>query len=541
MAKTVYQNDAAPATPPSGYTSIYVKTDKKPYYKDDTGTEYPMTGVSAPAGEIVFGTGTGVTSDPTFTYDPTTGAFVVEPPASSTPNDFQLTAAYGTAGVSGAGVQITAGSGGTGTTNGGDVTLNAGTSDPSNGNGGSVTLNAGTGGGTSGTGGSVSLVAQQGATAGGNVNITAGASTTASGTIDFYVDNGGGTSLLSARMDGFNTSHMIFYSNTGSLYGIQGENGPANGGLLEIEGGKGGTGGGGSVSISGGSPGTASNSFGGGVFLFGIDGDSTGTAGGTGGNVGSQAGYGGNASLSGTATGGDAGQMYITGGIGGSATNTGANADDATAGVGSRIRLTAGTGGNATITNGGASGDATAGNGGDIELFSGLAGTSSNAGSGVSTQGTPGNVKLMTRSGHAIHRAGFFSVDGDAQSNMYVAMALTTNASPTEMTVNFDQRLVLANNSVWRFEVHLAAYETVGSNVGWTAGYEIKGVIKNVATTTALVGTPSVTVTADDSSGTWVVTVTADDTFDALVISVTGESSTTIRWVAFVRTVEVTA
>jgi len=40
MAKINIKNDAVPATPPAGYTSLYAKTsDKQLYYKDDTGAE----------------------------------------------------------------------------------------------------------------------------------------------------------------------------------------------------------------------------------------------------------------------------------------------------------------------------------------------------------------------------------------------------------------------------------------------------------------------------------------------------------------------
>lgn len=61
-----------------------------------------------------------------------------------------------------------------------------------------------------------------------------------------------------------------------------------------------------------------------------------------------------------------------------------------------------------------------------------------------------------------------------------------------------------------------------------------------MAGTTALVGTPSITpLGADQAAASWRVAVQADDSTGALVFRATGDA-TTIRWVANVRTVELT-
>lgn len=39
MAQLVFLNGSAATTPSTGEVSVYAKTDKKLYYKDDTGTE----------------------------------------------------------------------------------------------------------------------------------------------------------------------------------------------------------------------------------------------------------------------------------------------------------------------------------------------------------------------------------------------------------------------------------------------------------------------------------------------------------------------
>jgi hypothetical protein len=60
---------------------------------------------------------------------------------------------------------------------------------------------------------------------------------------------------------------------------------------------------------------------------------------------------------------------------------------------------------------------------------------------------------------------------------------------------------------------------------------------ETVFANTAIVGSVVKTVLAEDDA-TWDANVTADDTNDSLKITVTGPSAS-VRWVAFVRTVEV--
>ena len=84
------------------------------------------------------------------------------------------------------------------------------------------------------------------------------------------------------------------------------------------------------------------------------------------------------------------------------------------------------------------------------------------------------------------------------------------------------------------FEIQVAAR----SQAGTSAGYLIEGVIENAGGTTAFVGTPTVTVLGEDDANLD-VQVAADDTNDRLAVKVTGLASTEIRWVATVRTTEV--
>jgi len=131
---------------------------------------------------------------------------------------------------------------------------------------------------------------------------------------------------------------------------------------------------------------------------------------------------------------------------------------------------------------------------------------------------------------------------GDAQTSVYVLRQITTALTPTELYLdggyespNPNQRLTLASGRTYAFSILVAA-ETSGGSQG--AGYKIEGVIKNAGGTMSFIGTPTTTVLGEDNSS-WDVQVAADDTNKALVIKAIGAASTTIRWVATVRTTEV--
>lgn len=129
------------------------------------------------------------------------------------------------------------------------------------------------------------------------------------------------------------------------------------------------------------------------------------------------------------------------------------------------------------------------------------------------------------------------TVSGSGTSQ-YLISRRTTNNTPTELFCGgfTNMRLELNEDTVWMFEAYIAARRIDADNEG--AAYKITGCIDRNGATTALVGTPVVTVIAEDTAG-WDVSVSADDTNDALVFTVTGENSKTIQWIGFIRTVEV--
>jgi hypothetical protein len=156
-----------------------------------------------------------------------------------------------------------------------------------------------------------------------------------------------------------------------------------------------------------------------------------------------------------------------------------------------------------------------------------------------------GGIDATTISyGQWAHSSGRFQVGfvaGGAQTSLYVVRRHTFNATPTELLLDGGSiigeggyRINLPNGAHWCFEAMI-----VGSNAeGHTAGFQIKGLIKNVAGVTTLVGTPSViSMGADTAAQNWTVAVEADDAQDALVFKVAGSPSLT-AWVGSVRTSE---
>ncbi len=116
----------------------------------------------------------------------------------------------------------------------------------------------------------------------------------------------------------------------------------------------------------------------------------------------------------------------------------------------------------------------------------------------------------------------------------------TTNTTATELFVDGDgsTRLIIADDTSWTFSIYIVAKRTDAS--GESAGYKYEGVIdrQSGAGTTALVGTISETIFAEDSSP-WSVTVMADTTNGSLKVEVTGEAGKDISWLGRVELSEV--
>jgi hypothetical protein len=148
-----------------------------------------------------------------------------------------------------------------------------------------------------------------------------------------------------------------------------------------------------------------------------------------------------------------------------------------------------------------------------------------------------GNRAVASHYGEMAYASGRFATNGDAQSSLYVLRGASTSAGLSELFLDgAAARMTIPNNSIWTFDI-LVAGRTSSGNAG--GGYRVVGVIENAGGVVTFIGTPTVSVLGEDVAA-WNVVMTADNTNDALTISASGTTGTTIRWVAVVRTAQVT-
>lgn len=199
-----------------------------------------------------------------------------------------------------------------------------------------------------------------------------------------------------------------------------------------------------------------------------------------------------------------------------------------------------------------------------LSSFAGVASGQSNVASGIysfigggsnNTANAGGSAILggyygTTRSieGYHVFPACVQPISGSAgvtQSARLLLARQTTNDTATVLASDANaiaatNQVTLPNNSAYSFSGEVIATITGG---GDTARWTINGAIKRGATaaTTAMVGTPTVTMTHNNAgAAAWVVAITANTTLGCLTVTVTGAAATTIRWVAKIDTTEVT-
>lgn len=136
---------------------------------------------------------------------------------------------------------------------------------------------------------------------------------------------------------------------------------------------------------------------------------------------------------------------------------------------------------------------------------------------------------------------------GRHQRTELMLYATTTSTADTRLTSNgataaATNQLTLRASSAFRpSQIDIVAYDTV---TGTATAWEINNVlIKRGATagTTALVGTPTVTVLQNDMATAPTLTVSADTVNGALGITVASPTTNTTRYTAIIRTSEVGA
>ena len=134
---------------------------------------------------------------------------------------------------------------------------------------------------------------------------------------------------------------------------------------------------------------------------------------------------------------------------------------------------------------------------------------------------------------------GQFAAQGDAQGGMYILRADTTDATATVLTTNnataaADNQIVAASDTCITFDGTIVAMQNGAQAF---ASFRIEGLLVNDGGTTTLANSATTVI---DNQSSWTVAMTADNTNNALAITVTGEASHNIRWVANIRTSEVT-
>jgi len=133
--------------------------------------------------------------------------------------------------------------------------------------------------------------------------------------------------------------------------------------------------------------------------------------------------------------------------------------------------------------------------------------------------------------GQRSHAIDSFTNIGDAQYTDVTLKALTTDATPTELSIDASADSFLVEQDTAMF---LTVAVTGFTEDGVDAAHYIRKVaIKNEGGTTSLIGSVSTIGTDVETQAGYDVSLTADDTNDTLAITVTGDASKNMRWVAY--------
>jgi hypothetical protein len=147
------------------------------------------------------------------------------------------------------------------------------------------------------------------------------------------------------------------------------------------------------------------------------------------------------------------------------------------------------------------------------------------------------DAKAVSYGQHA-YASGSFANSGDAQTSMYVLRGQFFGAATNELFLDGQfARMWMPIDSTWAYDILVVARLAGTMSVAW----HIRGVIENNTGATALDGIALQQKDQLNNDFTGDVFVEANDAADALVIKVTnGNAVTPVRWVATVRTAEVT-
>jgi autotransporter adhesin len=167
-----------------------------------------------------------------------------------------------------------------------------------------------------------------------------------------------------------------------------------------------------------------------------------------------------------------------------------------------------------------------------------IPGGESNAASGVWSVAT-GFKSSSYLTGQKSHASGIFASVGDAQTSELIWRASTSNATPTEMFLDWlTQRATVPNNTTWAFHIIGVARRDNGDSIS----FEVKGAIMNNAGVVTLPAAVTAAVICDGTGTALTIAnfvVSADDPNNSLKILVTGIGGQNWRWVSHARIVEV--
>lgn len=208
--------------------------------------------------------------------------------------------------------------------------------------------------------------------------------------------------------------------------------------------------------------------------------------------------------------------------------------------------------------------------GGNTNIASGnnsaVSGGTNNTAAG-STAWVPGGEQANTRNQQmGAWASGNFATSGDAQAGERVMRRITTDATPLRISTNNVDPIAstlpaLPLGAGAMFRLLVVAYQTGGSagTAGDSAAWDVTVLLRrpgNVASTAYVGGTiiTSAPGIANAAAGAalapthsvaaaagWRLTLDADTTLGGLAVTGTGEANKTIRWVARILSVEVTA
>lgn len=141
--------------------------------------------------------------------------------------------------------------------------------------------------------------------------------------------------------------------------------------------------------------------------------------------------------------------------------------------------------------------------------------------------------------GKLARASGRFAATGDAQGGQFILRADTTDATATVLTTNNStagstNQIVAASDTCITFDGTITAMQNGAQAY---ASWKIEGLLVNDGGTTTLANSATTVI---QNLSSWGMALSADNTNNALAITVTGEAAHNIRWVANIRTTEVT-